>query len=116
MVLLFKPEHVPLILGGKKAQTRRLWKTCRVRVGGRYQCRTKLLDKGSTFAVVEIDRIRQQPLWAISEADARAEGYASADEFIEAFCRINHTTRKAALHTLVWVIDFHVVEVVDHDT
>jgi len=37
-MLLFKLVHVPMILAGTKTQTRRLWKTQRVKVGSVQKC------------------------------------------------------------------------------
>lgn len=37
-MLLFRPEHVPMILSGRKWQTRRLWPTPRVKVGSIQKC------------------------------------------------------------------------------
>ncbi len=37
-MLLFRPEHVPMILSGQKTQTRRLWARPRVREGSIHKC------------------------------------------------------------------------------
>ncbi len=89
MVMLFKPYHVPLILERRKTHTRRIWKKCRVKPGHFYQARTKLFDKSSTFAKIEVIRVWRERLLDISEEDAFKEGYNSRAEFLEAFKRIN---------------------------
>ena len=54
--MLFKPEHVQPILEGEKTQTRRAWKRWPVKVGGVYQCQTKLYDNSSVFARIRVLR------------------------------------------------------------
>ena len=107
-MLLFKPEHIPLILSGRKTQTRRLWPHGpRVKVGDAYQCRTKMLDKSSTFARVKVLRVWQERLNDISGADANAEGYASKHEYIVAFTWINRIDEEA--NPLLWAVEFKLV-------
>lgn len=36
--MLFKTEHVPMILSRQKTETRRLWKTSRAKVGSLHKC------------------------------------------------------------------------------
>ena len=105
-MLLFKPEHVALILGGRKTQTRRLWpKGARVKVGSIHQCRTRMLDKSSTFTRVEVLRVWQERLLDISGNDARAEGYGGRVGYVEAFNRINKTNAHYD-NPLVWAVAF----------
>ncbi len=89
MVLLFKPHHREKILAGTKTHTRRVWKRCRVKAGNVYQARTKLFDKSSTFARLEVLRVWRERLLDISEHDAHCEGYESREAFFEAFKRIH---------------------------
>lgn len=89
MVVLFKPYHVPMILEGRKTETRRVWKTCRVRLGNSYQARTKLFDKGSTFARLKVLRINKERLLDITNESAINEGYSSREAFLDAFYTIN---------------------------
>ena len=105
-MLLFKPEHVELILSGQKTQTRRLWPHgCRVKVGNVYQCRTRMMDKASTFARIRVKRIWREQLGEIQELNAHEEGYPSRAAYIEAFRRING---HAALDTVVWAVEFEI--------
>ena len=81
-MILFKPEHVPMILSGRKTQTRRLGKK-RWRVGAIHQCKTSLF--GESFARVRIRGVCREPLREISVADCFAEGYASHEQFFRKF-------------------------------
>lgn len=84
-MILFKPEHVELILSGQKTQTRHTGKK-RWRIGSVHQCR--LNYRGEPFAHVRITGVRREKLGAISEADAKKEGYPSVEAYREAFTRI----------------------------
>lgn len=106
-MILFKPEHVPLILDGRKTQTRRLWKKPRVRVGAVHQCFTKppwMQEKAEPFARVRITGLRWEELACISAEDALREGYADREAYFEAFERIYRVERDDI--GLVWVVDF----------
>lgn len=106
-MLLFKPEHVPMILEGSKTQTRRLWPHgCRVKVGNIYQARTKMLDPKSTFALLRVKRVWQEPLEGISFDDAWAEGYASKTIYLDTFHAINKT--KFGFNPTIWAVEFEV--------
>ncbi|MBI4218840.1 MAG: ASCH domain-containing protein [Chloroflexi bacterium] len=102
-MLLFKPWNVENVLSGRKTQTRRLWKRSRVKEGSRQKCVTRLF--GEPFATVRVLRVWQEPLGAISEADARAEGFESRDQFLKAFEEINGRTDP---RTHVWAVEFRV--------
>lgn len=86
-MILFKPEHAPMILDGTKTQTRRLGK-CRWRVGSIHQAKLNFKKGSNPFAHIKILSRYQEPLGNISEADARAEGYNSIQEYVEVFKRI----------------------------
>ena len=103
---LFKPEHVAPIKAGTKTQTRRTGKR-RWNVGALHQCRTVMLDKASTFAVVHIKAVREERLRSISHDDAMAEGYTGIGTYLTAFYAINHMATDA--DPLVWVVTFRVV-------
>jgi len=103
-MILFKREHVPMILSGRKTQTRRTGR-CRWKVGTIRQAKTSY-RKDSTFARIRILAIRQEPLGQISEADARAEGYNSVAEYQDVFRRIYGSWDP---DMPVWVIDFELV-------
>lgn len=104
-MILFKHEHVPMILAGTKTQTRRTGKL-RWEVGAIRQAKTSY-NKDSEFAKLQIKSIRQEPLGAISEADAIAEGYSSIKEYKVVFERIYGFWDD---NLPVWVIDFVRVE------
>lgn len=109
-MLLFKPEHVAPILTGRKVQTRRKWpRGPRVVVGGRHQCRTLMLVKSTTFAVVEVTGLRREELGQISDEDARREGYEDRESYFAVWGAI-YADVKRQDSELVWVVDFKVVE------
>jgi len=77
-VLLFRPEHVQLIISREddpdhKTQSRRRWTRLRVKPGGLMACTTKLFTR-DRFAVIKVREVIQQPLGEMTEDDARAEG------------------------------------------
>lgn len=86
-MILFIPEHVPLILSGRKTQTRRLGKP-RWIVGAVHQAKTKLFG-AAPFAHLRIVEVRQEPLGAITEADAILEGCESVAEYRRVWEKIN---------------------------
>jgi hypothetical protein len=102
-MILFKPEHVEPILRGQKTQTRRTghkrWKVRSV-----HQAKTNYKD--APFADLLITRVRSEQLGAISENDARKEGYPSVEAYQEAFGRIYGWWKPK---TEVWVLDFEVI-------
>ncbi len=86
-MILFKQEHVGLILEGSKTQTRRLWKRPRARVGSVHQCRTSYFAE--PFARIRILNVQQQHLGDITDADALAEGGYTVSDYIDVWMRIN---------------------------
>ena len=86
--MLFKPEHVGLILSGRKTQTRRVWKKPRARVGAVHKAKTALFSPDH-FALIRIIALRREPLGAITLEDVRREGYDTMEEFKEVWVRIN---------------------------
>lgn len=100
-MILFKREHVQPILEGRKTQTRRTGRL-RWKIGTIRQAKTGF-RKDDEFAKLRIEAIRQERLGDISEADARAEGYSSIEDYIEAFRRIYGFWDG---DTVVWAIDF----------
>jgi hypothetical protein len=107
-MLLFKPEHVPLILNGTKTQTRRIWKRKRCNVGAVHLAKTEMLSK-DYFAKLKILRVWQEELGEISESDAKAEGYASRKEYFAVFIEINKI-EVVKLDLVVWCVEFKKVE------
>lgn len=87
------------------------------RMGVSYIKRVRF-EIGKTYAVqpgrgkvqqgrIKITNIRTDWLTAITEAEARAEGFASRDEFFAAWDRINGAGNR---RVMVWVLDFEVVK------
>lgn len=99
-MILFKSHLAPLIVSGRKTTTRRSGKK-RWREGAVHECRTNYFSK--PFALVRIDRVYQQPLGAMTDADARREGLASLESFKGEWVKIYG---KWTPRTIVWVVDF----------
>lgn len=110
-MILFKPEHVLLILGGNKTQTRRLGKK-RWNVGSVHKCYTRPpFAKGGAepFCRVRILGVRRELLLDITAADARAEGYGNRLDYLDAFLTINCCSADTNdLYMPVWVVTFAV--------
>jgi hypothetical protein len=87
-MLLFKPEHVDSILANKKTQTRRIWPRWRANIRSTHLAKTKMLSK-EHFAMLYIWNRWEERLGDITEADARAEGYNSREEYLDKFAKIN---------------------------
>lgn len=112
-MLLFKPEHVEPILSGRKTQTRRMWKRRRAVPGSFHWAQTGYGKADTRFARLEILRVWQERLGAISHEDAVAEGYPDAHQYLLAFHRINKIPldahkRVAAENAQVWCVEFKV--------
>ena len=108
-MILFKPEHKPMILNGQKTQTRRKGKR-RWNVGSRHMFYTKpAWSGGDPFASARITGVRQERLEAITQHDALAEGYPSVEDYFIAYRRIykiKDEDWRAELFSYVWVVDF----------
>jgi hypothetical protein len=107
------------VICGEKWQTRRI-----VKAGEAFdlsQQRVRVNDKrtvyeiGKTYAVqpnrgkkaiarIRLTDVRREKIGVISEADARAEGFASRDEFLKTWRDIHGS--KADLKIEVWVLEF----------
>ena len=109
-MILFKQYHVPLILSGRKTQTRRLGKK-RWTVGKVYQAKTSYMAK--PFAYLKLTDLRYEPLEPMSEADAHAEGYNKLQSYLQAFKEIYKYPLDEA-NPLVWVLDFELASVPGH--
>ena len=115
-MILFKPEHAPLILSGRKTQTRRLGKK-RWRIGALHKCYTRppfCTPPGQPFATVRIEDVRWERLANISDKDVRAEGYATRGEYFEVFRRINGIGEVWHMRDYgVWRVSFAQVEALE---
>ncbi|MBT5319298.1 MAG: ASCH domain-containing protein [Chloroflexi bacterium] len=100
-MILFKPEHVEMVLVGRKTQTRRLWKRRRMLPGSTHQARTRLF--GEPFALLSVQRVWQEAIGEVSDENANAEGYSSRDDFLAAFTRINGDVPP---DEVVWCVEF----------
>lgn len=120
--MLFKPVHTPMILSGRKTQTRRDWKTCRVKNGGFSYFFNRPIwatPPGAPFADTRILRTWPEILGSISGDDAFSEGYETPGEFFEAFQAIHKLTNLALANRLTepaWCVEFELVEVIRNET
>jgi hypothetical protein len=108
-MILFKPEHVPMILSGRKTQTRREGKR-RWNVGAVHACYTRPpFAKGGAepFCRVRIiDVRRSHPLASMSAEAVYAEGYDSWEDFWSVWCEINGGGASPSAQP--WVVEFAV--------
>ena len=86
--MLFKKDHVELILSGKKTQTRRTWKKRRAVPGRVHKAKREMLST-EYFAKLLILRVWKEKVGDISERDAMKEGFQNAREFLKVFFEIN---------------------------
>lgn len=100
-MLLFKPYHIPMILEETKTETRRQWKSARVKVGNLYQCKTTLF--GKPFAIVRITGVWKEKLSDISNKSIKAEGYKTLRDFMDVWMKINGSWNP---NKIVWVVRF----------
>jgi hypothetical protein len=73
-VLLFKKAFFAGLTSGAITVTFRRWQKPHVRAGGRYRCHP--------IGVLEVDAIDAVPISAITDADARAAGFATRDALV----------------------------------
>ena len=76
MGLLFKKAFHQGLIDGSITLTFRRWERAQVKPGGRYRCHP--------IGVLEVDAIDTVPLADITDADARASGFPSRAELVEA--------------------------------
>jgi hypothetical protein len=106
-MILFKPEHVEMILSGKKTQTRRFGKK-RWNVGSVHACYTRppfARGGAQPFCRVRIKAVQAQCLGSMSIWDAQAEGYDNVGAFVDAWERINGQNCWSP-RLAVWVVSF----------
>lgn len=118
-MLLFKPEHVPLILDGTKTETRRLWwdhkknqlaEKPRFKFNSIQKAKTQMLSK-DWFAKIKILHMWIETLEQISDAGILAEGYQTREEYYNIFCEINKCELAEVRSKPLWCIRFEVIEV-----
>ena len=71
-MLLFKKKFLPAIRAGQKTQTIRLWKYCRMRAGQRSYI--------PGVGYIRISAVDEVELAQLTDADARPDGFDSADQ------------------------------------
>jgi hypothetical protein len=110
-MLLFKSEHVPMILSGRKCVTRRAWKKKRVLVGRIHQAKTGF-SRADHFADIRIKAVYQERLGDISDQHVQWEGYDSRADYFAALARINK--RPVSENEVFWVVEFELYRVVNN--
>ena len=107
--MLFKKQHMEMVLSGRKTQTRRAWKKPMVKVGGIYKCKLQMLSK-EYFAKIKVLKLWKEYIYDCSEEDAIKEGYGCKAEFMKVFEEINpkflKETIKNKCSPKIWVIEF----------
>jgi hypothetical protein len=82
---MFKKEFLPLILSGRKTQTRRSHRRL-LRVGQTYSVQVNW-TRSTGYSIRILDRYYQK-LGEVSEAEANKEGFNSLEELKEAWIKI----------------------------
>ena len=108
-MMMFQPEHVAPILSGRKTETRRLWKSQRVKVGSIQKAKLKMFSKDS-FAHIRILGVWQERLGDISEESVWAEGYDTLEEYKGVLERVNKRRHLVWDDDLaVWAVKFELM-------
>jgi len=79
-MLLFKKKFLPAIRIGEKTQTIRLWKHRRMRAGQR-----SYIPGAGYIRITTVDRVQ---LDALTDQDARPDGFETADQLREEIARL----------------------------
>lgn len=87
--MLFKPEHIKMILAGTKTATRRDWKKPMVKVGGVYKVKTKMLSN-EYHCKIKVLKLYKQQLGNMTLEDVIKEGYQTWIDFREIWVKINY--------------------------
>lgn len=103
MTLLFKKPMLPKIHDGTKTATRRPIRPM-VKEGGKYRLKTELFKAHPDS--IQVDRLYQQPLGEMTQADAQMEGYQTLQEFQEVWDSLFKTYDPKQT---VWVVEFRYV-------
>ncbi len=80
MFLTFKKEYKPLIREGRKTQTVRVWKKCRLRVG--------MVVFSPGLGRLRIDDIAEMKLSELTYKDAKQDGFNSKAQFLKAIRKL----------------------------
>lgn len=107
-MILFKPEHIAMIVGGSKTQTRRIWTKRRAKPGAIHKAKTAMLSK-EYFALLTIKRVWKEQVGEISDEDAVKEGYKDKEDYLRIFYKINEKKLKKIKHWKcleVFVVEF----------
>ena len=86
--MLFKPEHVGLILSGRMTQISKLWGKPMAKVGSIHKAKTVLFSN-DYFASVIITDLRREKLGAMTDEDAMREGYDDLQSYRDAWKKLN---------------------------
>ena len=100
MTLLFKKTLLPKIHRGAKTATRRPIRPM-VKEGGKYRLKTELFKAHPDS--IHVDRLYQQPLGEMTQADAQMEGYSTLQEFQEEWASLYKAYDP---EQTVWVVEF----------
>ena len=79
-MLLFKKKFLPAIRSGQKTQTIRLWKYRRMRAGQRSYI--------PGIGYIRIEAVDEVQLDALTDEDARPDGFETADQLREEIARL----------------------------
>lgn len=85
--MLFKPEHVELILSGRMTQISKLWEKPMAKVGSIQKAKIALFSS-DYFASIIITDLRREKLGAITDEDAMREGYGDLQSYRDAWKKL----------------------------
>lgn len=82
--MLFKDEHIQMIMDGKKTATRRQWSRWHVKVGGIYPVQTEMFQpKAECPAFIKVTDRYKEKLGEMTDEDFNKEGGYNKMEFQE---------------------------------
>jgi len=98
MLIFVKGDYLRLIESGQKTTTIRPWRRCKLVPGGTLSFNGRV--------VVTLTRVEHRHLADLTDADARADGFASRAAFVRAFCGHYPAIDARDRATKVWVLHF----------